>query len=261
MSVKDYFTKRYPGDQNKYFIGSMMEYLNRCERTHKRIFTDFLNPLQVKIAAEMAKSQNSVMLDFYGMFQEAERQVAVFFPDWDRPEPGDYPIVMFRITDKGWGRALNHRDYLGALLGLGIKREKIGDLVVRDNTCLAAVHEDIAGFVETNLERAGRNSVKIERVDISDLDLKPKFKEKRITVASPRLDSIVGSVFNISRSKAAGLISAEKIKVNWEICNQTNYTLRQGDIVSVRGKGKFKARELAGVTKKGRNIIFIDKYE
>ena len=251
---------RYPGDENKFFIGRMMEYLDRCDRTHKRIFTDFLHPLQVKMAREMARPFNTVSLGLSGGFEGSERQVAAFFPEWDCIEPEDYPIVMLKITDRGWGKALNHRDYLGALLGLGIKREKVGDLVVRDKICFAAVHRDIAGFVETNLERAGRSSVTAARVDIKDLGVKPRLGEKRITAASLRLDGVIGSVFNLSRSKSVELIAAERVRLNWEVCNQTNKALQEGDIISVKGKGKFGVREIAGVTKKGRTAAVIDKY-
>jgi len=260
LSIKDYLTKKYPGDDNRYFVSRMLEYLDRCDNTQQRIFTDFLDPIKVKIVLEISKSNADISIGLYGVFEEAERQMAAVFPEWDRVEPREYPIVIFRITDKGWGKTLNHRDYLGALLGIGIKREKVGDLVVRDGSCLAAVHQDIAGFIETTLERTGRSKVKIERIDTADLELKPEFKEKRITVASPRLDGIVGEALNLSRAKSAGLINTEKVKVNWEVCTRTDITLQEGDIISVRGEGKFKVQELAGVTKKGRSVMIVKKY-
>ncbi|NLO25218.1 MAG: hypothetical protein GX114_03620 [Clostridiales bacterium] len=261
MSVKDYLLGRYPGDENKYFIGRMMEYLNRCERNKQRVFTDFLHPLQVKIATELARSQSSVQLGFHGGFEDAERRMAVFLPEWDSVKPEEFPVEILKITDRGWGRTLSHRDFLGALLGIGINREKVGDLLVRERVCFAAVHRDIAGFVETNLERAGRSSVTVERVAGEDLQIAPKYSEMRITVASPRLDSVVGSVFGLSRAKSAGLINSEKVKVNWDVCNRTDAALQQGDIVSVGGKGKFKVGEFAGTTKKGRSIMVIKLYK
>jgi len=260
LSVKDYLLSRYPGDENRIFIGRMMEYLDRCERTRQRIFTDFLHPLQVKIATELAKSQSSVQLDFHGGFEDAERRMAVFLPDWDSVQSEEFPIVILKMTDRGWSRTLSHRDFLGALLGLGIKREKMGDLLVRERICFAAVHRDIAGFLETNLERAGRSSLIVQRAAGEDLHIEPKYNEMRITVASPRLDGVVGAVFGLSRAKAAGLIKGEKVKQNWEIEIRTDTALQQGDIVSVGGKGKFKVGEFAGVTKKGRSVMVIKRY-
>jgi RNA-binding protein YlmH len=251
---------RYPGDENKIFIGRLMEYINRCDITQQRIFTDFLHPLQVKMAYELARSQNRVLLDFYGGFEDAERKMAAFFPEWDGVEPQDFPIVMLKITDKSWGRALNHRDYLGALLGLGIKREKVGDLLTREGICHAAVHRDIAKFVENNLERAGKNSVNVERLSKDEPQLGPKYEEKRITVASHRLDGVIGAVFGLSRAKSSGLVNGEKVKINWEVCTRTDIALQPGDIVSVAGKGKFKVDDLAGKTKKDRSVIIIKKY-
>jgi RNA-binding protein YlmH len=261
LSVKDYLLNRYPGDENKYFIGRMMEYLNRCERNKQKVFTDFLHPLQARIACEMARSYNGVSLSLHGGFEDCERRIAALYPEWDHVEPQEFPIVILKITDRGWGRALNHRDFLGALLGLGIKREKVGDLIVRERICFAAVHRDIAGFVEANLERAGRSSISVQRVDSEDIDLAPAYEEIRITVASPRLDGVVGAVFGLSRAKSAGMINGEKVRVNWEEETRTDTALKEGDIVSVTGKGKFKVGEFAGVTKKGRAVMVIKKYK
>ncbi len=258
--MKDYLTRKYSGDENRYFVSRMIEYSKRCERTQQRIFTDFLDPIKVKIAWEISKTCDGISMGLYGGFEEAERRMAVILPEWDSIEPKEYPIEMLKMTDKGWGGALSHRDYLGALLGIGIKREKIGDLVVGEGFCLAAIHRDIAGFVETNMERAGRNSVTVEKVDANALELKPEFREMRITVTSPRLDGVIGPVFGLSRAKSAKLIAAGKVKVNWEVCTRTDTALQEGDIVSAGGKGKFKVREIAGVTKKGRTIVVTDKY-
>jgi len=261
LSVKDYLLNRYPGDENKYFIGRMMEYLDRCERNNQRFFTDFLHPLQAKIACEMVRPYNSVSLSLYGGFEDCERRIAALFPEWDHVEPQEFPIVILKITDRGWGKVLSHRDFLGALLGLGIKREKVGDLIVRERVCFAAVHRDIAGFVEANLERAARSSIIVQRVDREDIDFAPAYEEMRITIASPRLDVIVGAVFGLSRAKSAGLINGEKVKVNWKTETRTDTALREGDIVSVTGKGKFKVEEFAGMTKKGRVVMVIKKYK
>ncbi|MBA1334292.1 MAG: putative RNA-binding protein YlmH [Firmicutes bacterium] len=201
MSIKEYFIKKYPGEENRYFIGRMLECLERCQRTHQRIFTDFLDPLKVKIAAEMSRQYSGVCTVFYGGFEEAERCIAAVSAEWDKIELREYPIILLKITDRGWGKALNHRDYLGALLGLGVKRDKIGDLVVREGVCLAAVHSDIAGFIEMNLERVGSSRVDVERMDAGGPDLGPKFKGIRVTVASPRLDGVVGAAFGLSREK------------------------------------------------------------
>jgi RNA-binding protein YlmH len=260
LSVKDYLLGRYPGDENRIFIGRMTEYLDRCDKKQQRVFTDFLHPLQAKIACEMARSYNAVSLSLHGGFEDCERRMAVLFPEWDHVEPQEFPIVILKMTDRGWGRALSHRDFLGALLGLGIKREKVGDLLVRDRDCFAAVHRDIAGFVEANLERAGRSSIIVQRVAGEDLHIEPKYCEMRITVASPRLDGVVAAVFGLSRAKSAGLINSEKVKVNWEVETRTDTALQEGDIVSVTGKGKFKVEGSPGVTKKGRSVMVIKKY-
>ena len=89
LSVKDYLLNRYPGDENKYFIGRMMEYLNRCERNKQKVFTDFLHPLQARIACEMARSYNGVSLSLHGGFEDCERRIAALYPEWDH-EPQDF---------------------------------------------------------------------------------------------------------------------------------------------------------------------------
>lgn len=260
MTVKEYYLKKYPEDEFKYFVGRVFELLERCSSSYRIIFTDFLDPLQTKVAVDIAKHFGDVKVQPYGGFEEAERSIVAIFPQWDRVKLEDYPLSIIKIENKGWGRELSHRDYLGALLSTGIKREKLGDLLVSDRVCWAAVYSDVVDYVKMNLERVGSNKVEVKGATGPGEVPPVRFKELRSTVASPRLDAVIGTAFGLSRGKAMKYISGEKVKVNWEMCIHPETLLEVGDIVSVRGEGKFKVLEIAGTTKKGRTVIVLNRY-
>lgn len=259
MVTRDYYFKKYPDTELKYIISRMFELIERAQEVKKPLFTDFLDPFQRRIALEISTG-SAVKALSWGGFQEAERSIVGFFAPEIELSEGDFPLSFIKIEDKGWGKGLNHRDYLGALLGTGIKRDKIGDLVVREKTCWAAVHSDVEEYLAVNLDRVGRNRVEVSIVEGSEELPLPRFREVRVTVASARLDAVIGAAFTLSRGSALEYIKGEKVKVNWEPCIRPGTPLKEGDVISVRGKGKFRITEIAGLTRKGRIGMIISMY-
>lgn len=260
MSINEYYLKKYSREDTKYFVSRIFELIERAEKGKKVIFTDFLDPLQRRIAMEITGHYGIVNAAVNGGLEEAERGIIAFHIPDINVNPEEFPISFIKIEDKGWGKELSHRDYLGALLAAGIKREKIGDLVVREKICWVVVHRDIEEYLLMNLDRVGRNVVEVRSIkNIDDLPV-IRFKEIKSTVASLRLDAAVGAAFNLSRNNALKYIRGDKAKLNWELCVRPDAVLQEGDVVSVRGKGKFKIKAITGSTRKGRTGVIINKY-
>lgn len=152
------------------------------------------------------------------------------------------------------------RDYLGSLMGLGIKREKIGDIIVKDEDCSIVVLSDIAGYIAGNLSKVGNTGVGIEVGGTGGLTVpEPKVREIKVTVASLRLDSIAAPGFGISRSKAAEFIKAGRLYHNWVATENPDKPVREGDVLSIRGRGRVVIESAGGRTKRDRIGVVLKK--
>ena len=199
---------------------------------------------------------------FYGGFAGAERTVCAFLPDWQEEDvwlDSDCPIKALRCT--WFNGTLSHRDFLGAILGLGLDREKIGDLLVGDGECHILALADVADFLVMNLNQAGR--IRLKTAPMGLADLKPpevKVKPIRDTVSSLRLDAVAASGFSLSRGKAAELIASGKFQLNHRECLKPDRPVGAGDVMSCRGLGKCVLKEVGGPSKKGRIMILLERY-
>lgn len=190
-----------------------------------------------------------------------ERKIACFFPE-EMEEYLKLPTSILRVTPLNMKFAddLTHRDFLGALMNLGIERHLIGDILVKSNTAYIFVMEKMADYVCNNLFRIKHTSVSCEICEEYDFDYEPAYKEEKGSVASERIDGIIAFAFNMSRNEAVNYISAGKVFVNAKEILSKSHILKYGDIVSVRGKGRFIFDEVVATTKKGRYFIKIRKY-
>ena len=222
---------------------------------------------------------------FYGGYDEAERCMPVFLPDY-ATLPGynvkaelEELLAVIRVSVPGrravqssssgrpGGRSLTHRDYLGSLLALGIRREMTGDILVRDGTSELGpgadiiVKAEIADFIISNYDKAGRTQLQTEVLPISQLHLEPvRLEHHRDTVASLRLDSVVSSAFRLSRAKAAEAIRRGLVSVNSIETMKIDASVSEGDKVVLRGQGKALLSEVGATTRKDRIRITIARY-
>ena len=173
-----------------------------------------------------------------------------------------FPIVCLAITPSSlkYGEILTHRDYLGALLHLGITRAKIGDIYIKEKQAYVFCTESIAEFICKELCTVKHTLVHCEITAPTKEELKPEFKEITSTVASLRLDAFLSVAFNSSRSSLSAFIDGGKTYVNGRLAVKAGMSLKEGDIVSVRGKGRFIVSEVKNMTKKGRIVVTITKY-
>ncbi|MBQ4596166.1 MAG: RNA-binding protein, partial [Firmicutes bacterium] len=190
---------------------------------------------------------------------DAERTVAVFLPDY--AEVSDCPLCVIRIKTPAGGRKLTHRDYLGSLTGLGLKREMTGDILTVENGADIIVLEEVKDFILLNYSKAGRTNLTPEAVPLTELCIpESKTVMARDTVASLRLDNVISSAFQLSRAKAADAIRAGIVFVNSMQCEKPDMQVEEGAKLVLRGKGKAYLREVGGRTRKDRITIVIERF-
>ncbi len=227
----------------------------RCEKSGSVTHTSFLTPAERCELEGWAKHNALCRMLFHGGGKDCERCAAFFLPDWleeESFEPSEY-LCAIRLT--AFFGAPGHRDYMGALLGMGIGREWLGDILVKDDLayvfCLPSVQKHLL-----SIDKVGRCTVRAEAVALADVPAPERqIKEKRFSVQSPRLDAVVGGLFDLSRSESARQIEAGGVSVNYRECLKTDLTVREGDMISLRGKGKGRIAAIGGTSRKGRLFI------
>ena len=224
--------------------------------------TDFLNLNEQNILHQMKQEFPSVHITLTGGNDFAERKIAIFSPPEIYYELS-VPIVMLEIApiNSQFAEKLTHRDYLGAILNLGIQRSKIGDLMLFENKTILFCMEDIASYIQQQLFRIRHTQVQIRQILDDFQQFRPALVEKRGTISNVRLDSLIALAFGTSRSSIITFIQSGKVFVNGKLITSNGYTPKEKDIISVRGKGRFQFGSVLGQTKKGRNLVSIYLYQ
>ena len=224
--------------------------------------TDFLTLYEQDFFYQIKKELPPVYAMLSGGNSISERKLAIFYPDREYEAYAEYrPIAVLRLSpvQEKFADELTHRDYLGALMSLGIERSVLGDIMQEGHTAYLYCKEGMADYIIENLTSVKHTSIRIERAEES-VEIAPAFEEITGSVAAPRLDSVIALAFHGSRSSLSGLIEGGKVFVNSRLVESNSYQLKDGDIVSVRGCGKFIFKETMRTTKKGRVYISLNKY-
>ena len=201
---------------------------------------------------------------FFGGYPGAERTICLFLPDWQEPEDAladpEGPLAALEALFPR-DASLSHRDILGGLMGLGLTREKLGDILMEEGRCQVVVLREALSILLSQWEGAGRWRLKVREISLSKLSPRPpEVKTIRDTVAAMRLDAVLASGFSTSRSKAAELVSAGRVSVNHRECAKPDRTVEAGDVLTCRGLGKCVVREVLGQSKKGRTMLVLERY-
>lgn len=226
--------------------------------------TQFLSPAEQAAVTDLLNAAGHPRHFFFGGFEGAERQICVFLPDWQEQEDWladeDGPVSAIRVTFPK-DADLSHRDILGSIMGLGITREKIGDIVLDDTGCFVLVLSDAVDILLSQWDSAGRWRLKLQRTALSDISVAPpQVRTIRDTVSTLRLDAVVACGFSTSRGKAADLISAGRVMVNHRECLKADKSVAEGDVLTCRGLGKCVLTEVGGLSRKGRITLTIERY-
>ena len=238
--------------------------LDKCEQSRQRNIpaaTDFLSPAEQRAAQELLHAAAiHEGYAFRGGYERAERKMLFFLPDWQEEADESESMTALRCTYRKED-TLTHRDFLGALMGCGVKRETVGDIYVAEGRCDFLVTREVLPYLLQNFLSAGRTKLHAEQIALTDVSVpEQKTKMVRDTVPSLRLDGLVSSGFSISRGKAADYIAAGKCELNYAPCMKGDKQAAEGDVITVRGLGKIRLETIGGNTKKGRIAIEITRF-
>lgn len=220
----------------------------------------FLTPSERVFIEKNCKKPIGGKLLFFGGYDEAERTLMLSVPEYIPEEEAKNEVAALCVTARNLNE-MSHRDFLGSLMGLGIKREMVGDILVFEDRCVIFVRSEIKDYVLSNLEKIGRHGIKISLCSIEELSI-PQKKTEEIsgTVANLRLDCVLSLALKTSRSRGAEIIALGGVSVNWEETENVSKALSEGDIISVKGYGRFKLSRIGNLTRKGRYGIVVEKY-
>ena len=227
------------------------------------VYTDFLNLNEISIFHNMVREIESVPYSIWGGYQDAERVRVLFHGEKSEEcrgqileapsnEKAGIDCIHIRPANEKFAEELNHRDYLGAVLSLGVDRCKVGDIIIQGKEAYVFCDASISSYFVTNLEQIRRTRVRLCVEPYDEIKIEPSYKEIKASVSSVRLDAIVAAAFHLSRGVTAELIGRELVFVNGKIMVNNSFSLKEGDIISVRGYGKFRYKEQGTMTKKGR---------
>lgn len=231
------------------------ELANRSYNNNQFTFTSFLSMAELAEYYDMERELVFACPKVFGGCEIAERRMIRFGNPEELGYEEGFPIetIVIRPLMKKFSDNLNHRDFLGALMNLGIKRETLGDIFVRDNmACLFCV-QSMSEYIVENLTRIRHTSVKAERVDDVSEITKPVLEERIIQVSSERIDAVVAKVYNLSRQDSLDMFPKGLIFLNGRQCTENAKQLKADDVISVRGMGKFSFAEIINISKKGKS--------
>ena len=247
--------------EERMLLARVLDRREQCLRRNAPTHIGFLSPAQCAAAQQLLTQCGARDgFAFHGGFDDAQRKMLFFLPEWQ--EEPDIDNTICHISSKIYEtESVSHRDVLGSLMGMGVARETIGDILVTENTVHVLAASEVADFLLTSWDSAGRVHLAPQLAALDALPhIAPRVREIRDTVAALRLDAVIASGFSLSRARAAEIVEAGAVQLNYRTCAKGTQTVCEGDTISVRGMGKFTVAQIGGTTKKGRVFITLHRY-
>lgn len=248
-------------EQDALFQKRMLEMATRAQTQCRPIYTRFLNLMEQDLFLRLGARLSGAQYAMEGGAPHCERKLVCLYPDTFSDDMLCFPIAVLRLCPRApkFAEALSHRDFLGALLHLGIDRSLIGDIFPDQNKgAVFFCEESVADFLCTELTRVRHTEVACKREQAFPEDCVPAYRTQTISVPSVRLDAVLAAVWKLSRADSQALLAARKVFVNARQTEKGSVGLAEGDVVSVRGYGRFVYRGESGASKKGRLYILVE---
>lgn len=246
-------------DEDKLLTRRVQDAILCASERHRSKFIGFLDEHRLSLAIKTVEAEGYRNYLSWGGYSSATRCIFGVFAPYEQPDEAQFPLCALRLSYRR-AAALTHRDFLGCLMNLGIKRESVGDILVGEGSTTVFLHEDICRYVTEQLFKVGGEGVKAQVVPVGEIEYTPQFTELRDTVASPRIDCVVSSLAGVSRSTAADMILQGLVSLNHLQCTRVADEVEAADVISIRGKGKFIIDSIDTKTRKGRIIMLARKY-
>lgn len=246
--------------EDKLLLARVWDKYEQTERKSIPGATVFLSPREQQMARAMLNAagvRSGYMFD--GGYEESERKILIFLPDW-ADEPAGDELVFLRAAFHG-EESLTHRDILGSLMGLGITRERVGDILVSRHSADIVAAPSLRDFFLREWDQAGRVKLSVTEIQRGELSVpQAQVKVIRDTVSSLRLDAVAATAFSMSRGRASELIAAGKVNLDHVPCLKGDKAVAEGAVITARGFGKAKLTQVGGLSKKGRIGITVERY-
>ena len=235
------------------------ELRKRADFSYRTEFTDFLTLSEIETAKTVLNGANFM---FYGGCPDTERQMLCIAPEDVDIVPEMFPIRGMKISPKSikFASEFSHRDVLGSVLGLGLQRDVIGDIFIKEKEAYLFCAERIAVFLEEHLQEVRHTNVQCSVTDFSETEFSKEYQELSRTVSAIRIDTVAAAAFGISRSSAASAVAGGKVYINGREIVSPSAPVKEQDVISFRGLGKARLKEIGGLTKKGRISVTLERY-
>ncbi|WP_077326033.1 YlmH family RNA-binding protein [Virgibacillus siamensis] len=239
-------------EEEQPFIDNVLSWIEQAERTYQVKLTDFLDPREQQIV-DMLIGTGGRDINVYmnGGNELTERKRVILAPLYDTIDNEDFQLTLLQGSYHEKFVTMTHRDVMGAFLSQGIKRQKLGDIIVGNGLIQIVAADEIAPYIIANLTSIKQAKIRLEEKPLTSLVVEQKnWKTADKTVSSLRLDAVLKVIYNLSRKDAAEMINKQLVKVNFKIVDDTKFSLQEGDLISLRGKGRSKLEQINGRTKK-----------
>ncbi|KHE73038.1 RNA-binding protein [Halobacillus sp. BBL2006] len=238
-------------EEERPFIDQVLSWREDVELKYQRKISDFLNPREQLILKTILGNTPDLVYGLSGGRESTERKRAIIAPEYEVIEEQDFQLTLLEATYPQKFVTLEHRDVLGAFMSLGVKREKLGDLIVQDGVIQIIAASEISDYIKMNLTGVKKSNVQFEEKPMSQLlNNSEEWKKSETTVSSLRLDVLLKEIYGMSRKKASMHVEAGNVKVNFRVVENPAFLLEEGDLLSLRGKGRSRLEQIQGKTKR-----------
>ncbi|MDW7651281.1 MAG: YlmH/Sll1252 family protein [Bacillota bacterium] len=253
--------QRFEQEIERLTAGTVLDKIAQVEKTGLPQATDFLDPYQQRTADRVLHLFKNVKSVTWGGYPGAERARILIYPAVRQSGTDNVPLAYVEADAGSKSAELTHRDFLGSVLGLGLRREKVGDIIVtEEGRAQVVIHPEILDYLLSNWQDVGQYSLRIKEIQSDGLTpAAPRSRDIKTTVASLRLDAVASAGFGMSRSKLTPAIRAGQVKLNWQSVKNAGAAVKEGDIISLAGRGRVEVAQVLGESKKGRIQLLLKK--
>lgn len=257
---------KYKKEEDKLLISKLFDKISAVEKQNRVQNTDFLSPVELQVLKKVLQMAGYTNYISYGVIDNFQRSIIVLYPEKLEEvfnnNNFDFNSICNTIRIFNKGEKLEHKMYLGGLIKLGVKREKIGDILVTDEFTDIIVLKEVSKFLISNIQELTRfKNSNIEIIDVKNtVNKQQEYEDMKVIVSSLRLDNIVAELARTSRNKANEILEDERVFINYEIESKSTKQVKEKDIITIRGKGKFVINEVQGNTRSGKFVIVVKKY-
>ena len=267
---KQEFLSKYPKQEEKLLIANVLDKLQFMQAKNEVQTTQFLDGHEQNIVQKLCKAFQVENASLEGGYEKAERKVLLLYPDKlstvfqnqkNKKLNQQLAVISITLPNELIGK-YQHRNYLSAIIKLGMNREKVGDILVRENGADILVKKEVASYLQDDLRKLTRfQKAEIVIRPIAELQLVENKKESIcILVPQLRVDCVISELLHLSRSKTTEMIEQERIFVNYELKTKASFLLKENDILTIRGKGKYQIGKMVGESSKGKMRLEVEKY-